>query len=104
MYFSGFRRKTLVIVDEESSTARIESYNVHLLATLRRSSCREGVVCLADFPCFGVYLVPKEMVSVLARETYEDMLKELETGSPPKKKIENNKKRLRKFGGKKCRK
>ena len=104
MYFSEFRRKTLVTVDEGTSTARIESYNVHLLSTLRRSSGREGIVCLADFPDFGVYIVPKDMVSDIARQTYEDMLKELESGSPPKKELENYKKRIRKFGGNKCRK
>lgn len=104
MDFLDLRRKTLVTVDEGTSTARIESYNVHLLATLRRSSGREGIVCLADFPDFGVYMVPKDMVADIARQTYEDMLKELESGSPSMKKIEDYKIRLRKYGGNKCRK
>ena len=98
---SNFTLKTSITYDEDTSMARIESYNVHLLETLRRSSGRQGVVCISDFPDFGVYVVPKEMVSVLAEKTFENMMSEASDYFLNENKT-RFKKRMRKFGGNKC--
>ena len=76
MYFSRNHKQTHVTVDEAAGTAKIETFNAHMLPILREATKREEASCVCDVLGFGVYIVPKNTVEYIALETVKAVLAE----------------------------
>lgn len=66
MHLTTFEMETIILFNEAEKTAEVETFNARLLGQLRKVESFEGVICKEREKGYGVYIVPKTMVKIIA--------------------------------------
>ena len=66
MSLTNLEKETIIVFNEAEDTANVETFSARLLGQLRKVESCEGVVCKTKEKGYGVYVLPKTMVKVIA--------------------------------------
>lgn len=66
MSLTNLEKETIILFNEGEGEARIETFNARLLGQLRKIEKCEGVRCEESKKGYGVYIVPKTMIKIIA--------------------------------------
>ena len=64
MHLTNLEKETIILFNEAEDTAEVETFNARLLGQLRKVESCEGVVQKESEKGYGVYIVPKTMITI----------------------------------------